>query len=168
MHALIIGHICLALLSSGCGGGPEETGAARRLAQVDRVEQLRDEGMELFNTRCIVCHMADGRGQPGAYPPLVGSPFLLDGDGAERATKIVLYGLRGHIEVHGQHYDGEMPNFGLTDRQIAGALTYVRGAWGNNASPVSEEFVAGIRAACGNRGPWTPYELFSRHPLRPK
>lgn len=156
------------LLLSACGGTDQTVGSTAEpgAPAADPVELLRAEGRELFHTRCIVCHMADGRGQPGAYPPLAGSPFLLDADGVERATKIVLYGLRGHIEVHGRQYDGEMPNFNLSDRQIAGALTFVRGAWSNNASAVTEDFVAGIRAKCGNRGPWTPYELFAQHPLR--
>lgn len=168
--------LLVALLLAGCGGteppapppAVRPAAAAQPVEPADPVARLREEGRELFNTRCIVCHMADGQGQKGAYPPLAGSPYLLDADGMERATKIVLYGLRGRIEVHGQYYDGEMPDFRLTDRQIAGALTYVRSAWGNNGSPVTEAYVAGIRAKCGNRGPWTPYEILAQHPLRPK
>lgn len=161
--------IVIAALLTGCSPMlKKETAAAPAAAvsSVDPVEQLRSEGRELFNTRCIVCHQIDGRGLPGAYPPLAASPILLDADGKERATKIVLYGLTGHIEVHGQQYDGAMPNFDLTDRQAAAALTYVRSAWSNSAPPVEVEYVAGIRAKCGIRGPWTPYELFAQHPLK--
>jgi mono/diheme cytochrome c family protein len=146
----------------------EKSLPAAPAAPVDPVVQLRSEGRELFNTRCILCHQIDGRGLPGVYPPLAGSPWLLDADSKERATKIVLYGLAGNIEIHGQHFDGEMPNFNLTDRQIAGALSYVRSSWSNNAPPVDENFVATIRAKCGNRGPWTPYEIQTQHPLRAK
>lgn len=157
-----------ALAAASCSEKSKPAQPAKAKAAVDPVEVLRKEGRELFNTRCIVCHMENGQGQPGAYPPLVGSPFLLDADGAERSTKIVLYGLRGRIVVHGKSYDGDMPNFSLSDRQIAGVLTYVRGAWGNQAPPIPEEFVAGIRKQHGDRGPWTPYEIFAQHPLREK
>ena len=69
------------------------------------------------------------------------------------------------VTVKGQTFDAEMPNFRLTDREIAAALTYVRSAWSNNAPPVEESFVAGIRARYGDRGPWTPYELLAQHPV---
>lgn len=158
--------LLLLMLAASCGQRPHEANCASpSTPPVDPVEVLRAEGRDLFNTRCIVCHQADGRGLPGAYPPLVGSPFLLDAHGKERAAKILLYGLTGRIEIHGQVYDGEMPNFGLTDRQAAAALTYVRSAWSNNAGAVDEAFIAAIRARCGDRGPYTPYELFSQHPV---
>ena len=157
----------LLLAFAGCRDAGK-TDAIAPAAPVDPVVQLRSEGRDLFNARCIVCHQLDGRGLPGAYPPLAGSPWLLDADSKERATKIVLYGLAGHIEIHGLRFDGDMPNFNLTDRQIAGALTYVRSSWSNSAPPVDEAFVAAIRAKCGVRGPWTPYEIQAQHPLRAK
>jgi mono/diheme cytochrome c family protein len=173
----VIGRLCLVFVAMfalpGCGDAVKTGGAISSVPAavepaVDPVAQLRNEGRELFNTRCILCHQADGRGLPGVYPPLVGSPWLLDSDSKERTAKIVLYGLAGTIEVAGHRVDGQMPNFNLSDRQIAGALTYVRSAWSNNAPPVEEDFVAGIRAKCGNRGPWTPYEILAQHPIRAK
>lgn len=93
-RSLMAGPFCMAVLLAGCGGGHEQAGGEAALAvdPADPFAQLRAEGRELFNTRCIVCHMADGLGQEGVYPPLAGSPFLLDEDGAERATKILLHG----------------------------------------------------------------------------
>jgi len=131
----------------------------------DPVAELRQEGHELFHTRCFVCHQPDGRGLPGTYPPLAGSPWLLDAESPERCTKILLHGLTGRVLVKDQMFDAEMPNFKLTDRQIAAALTFVRSAWSNDAPPVGEAFVARIRSRCGSRGPWTPYELLEQHPV---
>lgn len=99
------------------------------------------------------------------FPPLAGSPWLTDSNGAERAASILLYGMAGRVQVQGQFYDQEMPNFKLTDRQIAAALTHVRSHFGNQSAPVDEAFVARIRARHGNRGPWTPYELLALYPL---
>lgn len=149
-----------------CGRRAEQEAAAAPAPPEDPVADLRAEGRELFGHLCFNCHQLDGRGLPGTYPPLNGSPWLLDADSKERCTKIVLYGLTGRVLVKGQSFDAEMPNFKLTDRQIAAALTYVRSAWSNNAPPIDEEFVGSIRAKCGNRGPWTPYEILAQHPVK--
>ena len=45
-------------------------------------------------------------------------------------------------------------------RDIAGVLTYIRREWGHTAEPVSEETVANVRAASGDRQhSWTVEEL---------
>lgn len=148
--------VALALLLAGCGPQrPPETPA----------ERFAREGAELYATRCTACHQRDARGLPGMFPPLAGSPWLTDSNGAERATAILLYGVAGRIQVMGQFYDQEMPNFKLTDRQIAAVLTHVRSHFGNDAPPIDELFVTKVRAKHGARGPWTPYELLALYPL---
>lgn len=157
LPALLLAALLAACKPAAPPAAPEPT--------LDPIAALRQEGEELFTVRCTPCHQVHGRGLPGAYPPLVGSPWLLDDQGKERATKILLYGLTGRIQVKGETFEAEMPNFRLSNREIAAALTYVRSAWGNNGSPVEEEFVSAVRARCGNRGPWTPFELLKQHPV---
>jgi hypothetical protein len=41
----------------------------------------------------------------------------------------------------------------------AAVVTYVRASWGNNASPVTAEQVAELRASAGARAAWTADEL---------
>lgn len=86
-----------------------------------------------FSDNCAACHQEDGKGIEGAFPALAGDPFVL-GDPA-RPIGVVLTGRAG------------MPTFKdeLTDDQIAAALTHVRTAWGNKASPVTAEEVAKMR-----------------------
>lgn len=35
-----------------------------------------DQGAELFAANCAACHQADGKGLPGAFPPLAGSDYI--------------------------------------------------------------------------------------------
>ena len=117
-------------------------------------------GEKLFKAHCVSCHQASGQGQPGQYPPLAGSPWVL-GEPA-RLKRIVLHGLEGPVEVLGATYDGNMPMLGgrLNDVRLAAVLTYVRQAWGNAAAPIPPESVAATREATKDRKkPWTVPEL---------
>lgn len=129
---------------------------------------LTPEEMARFNSgrrhyrACRSCHNDDGRGQEGLGPSLVGSPWTL-GD-PNRLIAIVLHGLEGPIEVHGQVWDDMMPGFApdprLPDTAIAALLTYVRRSWGNTAGPVSTEAVTRVRENTQTRLlPWTAPEL---------
>ncbi len=116
---------------------------------------------------CSSCHAADGRGQDGLGPSLVGSRWVTGS--AERLSAIVLHGLEGPIEVHGETWDDMMPGFApdprLPDRAIAALLTYVRRSWGNAASAVEEATVAGIRERTQERvAPWTVSDLETAFP----
>lgn len=122
-------------------------------------------GERLYGQTCVACHQINGMGVPGAFPPLVGSPYVLENE--ERLIKIVAHGLSGPIEVLGASYNSVMPAFyGPTsayrynELKIAAVLTYVRGSWGNNAAPVTPEKVKEVLAATGTRATaWTVGEL---------
>ena len=116
---------------------------------------------------CRSCHNEDGRGQEGLGPSLVGTPWVLGSP--ERLAALVLQGIEGPIEVHGETWDDMMPGFApdprLPDAAIAALLTYVRRSWGNAADPVSPELVAGVRRRTADRvAPWTASELFEAFP----
>jgi mono/diheme cytochrome c family protein len=85
-------------------------------------------------------------------PSLVGSAFALGAP--DVPIRILLNGKEGPV--------GLMPPLGagLSDEQIAGALTYVRRQWGNAASAIDPETVKQIRALTATRTrPWTNDEL---------
>ena len=89
-------------------------------------------GAELYPTYCSSCHAADGKGVPGAFPPLAKSDYLKQP--SKQLIQIVLKGQSGEIRVNGQTFNGMMPGQDyLSDEQIADVLNYVKNSWGNKS-----------------------------------
>ncbi|MFP4088982.1 MAG: c-type cytochrome [Cyclobacteriaceae bacterium] len=103
------------------------------------------EGQEIYNSYCMSCHMSQGEGIPGAFPPLAGADYLMEDK--ERSIRVVMYGLEGEIVVNGVTYDNAMTPMGLTDEEIAHVLNYVRNSWGNEGEVVTFEEVKKVREA---------------------
>ncbi len=77
---------------------------------------------------CSACHLPDGAGVPGAFPPLrnrLAAIAGLDG-GRDYLITTVSFGLMGTIEVGGMQYFGVMAgnNGAMTAEEIASALNY--------------------------------------------
>jgi len=120
-------------------------GSSTPVAAVGEDPASSSDGARVYITNCSSCHQLDGRGVPGAFPPLAGNPTAT-GDPA-RAIAIVKGGSRGKIRVRGRSYDGVMPAWQglISDEDIAAVVTYIRGAWNNGAPPVSAAGVKAIR-----------------------
>ena len=109
---------------------------------------LMAKGEAVFLANCSACHQPTGVGLAGAFPPLAGSDFL-KGE-RKQVMAAALFGLSGPITVNGVEYNGVMPSLGhLTDEDLAAALTYVFGSWGNDGAAVSVEEVAALRVELG-------------------
>lgn len=129
------------------------------------------QGAQLYASHCAGCHRADGRGQPGLFPPLAGHAARLAESpaGRQRLVASVLFGKRGPLVVEGQTYDGLMvPPAGLEDADVAVLLDHVARAWapGDGAAPpapFTAAEVAAVRAA-GPVVPATPAPR--RYPVR--
>jgi len=102
-------------------------------------------GHEIYMTRCIACHQADGGGLPAICPPLNNSPRLA-GPPAD-VIRILLLGMKGGIVRNGNAYNGIMPSwrFDLTDGEIAGVVNEVYSRWKPGSAPVTGEMVRQIR-----------------------
>jgi mono/diheme cytochrome c family protein len=112
------------------------------LAQVTDIDT--GEGEALYQMHCAACHQATGAGVPGAFPPLAGHvpEILALEEGRTFPILVVLYGLAGAIEVHGQAYAGLMPPMGyLEDEEIADVLNFIATAW-DHAEDLDEGFEA--------------------------
>ncbi len=125
-------------------------------------------GKKQYNLACVTCHMPNGLGLPGVYPPLADSEWVLGSE--DRLISIVLHGLKGPITVKGNVYGtaampafGQVPGSGYNwnDEKIAAVLTYIRHEWGNNAAAIAPERVTEIRNKSGARKEWTEAELLA-------
>jgi mono/diheme cytochrome c family protein len=92
-----------------------------------------ERGKAIYESQCSSCHMAQGEGITGVFPPLAKSDYLGDKD---RLVKAILLGVRGPMKVNGVDYNGEMPPVELTDQQTSDLINYIRNSWGNKAAPV--------------------------------
>lgn len=119
--------------------------AAAATGAEEEIDEALLPGKKVYDTYCSACHMASGKGAPGMNPPLIGTDWVL-GD-KDRLVKVVLNGLNEPIEIQGEIYQNVMVSHSfLTDQQIADVLSFIRNNWGNNASFVTVDEVAEIRA----------------------
>ena len=120
------------------------------MSDEEKLAYLMKEGENVYTTggsgglACVTCHQADGKGQKGVFPPLVGQKDHM-GDCGKHAG-MVINGLQGEIVVDGVTYNSAMPAQGnLTDLEIAAVITYERQSWGNDYGPCMPEAVAAAR-----------------------
>ena len=92
-----------------------------------------ERGKEVYTTYCQNCHMSDGNGVAGAFPPLVKADYLKKP--VKTVIEVILKGQSGEISVNNIKYNGQMPaqNY-LTDEQIADVLNYIYNNWGNRST----------------------------------
>jgi len=127
-------------------------------------------GKEIYSRDgyCGSCHQANGKGLTAAgYPPLSKTKWVQENP--ERLIKLTLKGLYGPIEVNGKSYEGAVPMTPyeglLDDNELAAVLTYIRNAFGNEASPIETELVTKVRAEISEKeGFYEPEELLKIHP----
>ncbi|WP_159477027.1 cbb3-type cytochrome c oxidase subunit II [Dyadobacter sp. 3J3] len=92
------------------------------------------DGSALYATHCQACHQQNGEGLKGAFPPLKGSPVVLN-ENPELMLTIIMNGYDAREEF------GVMPavgkNAGLKPEEIAAIMNHERTSWGNSARKVS-------------------------------
>jgi mono/diheme cytochrome c family protein len=152
----------LTAAAGACGGERKEAGGESAAAPPVAEAPAAASGEQLYQ-RCVTCHMANGEGTPGVFPPLAGSEYATAAN-VEVPIRVLMHGLSGPVTVKGTEYNGVMPQYGtgieMTNEEVAAVLTYVRSSWGNSAGPVTPEDVARVRAAERKAtGPATAEEL---------
>ena len=124
-------------------------------------------GADAFQ-RCAACHLADGTGVPGAFPPLAGRLGGVAGHdaGREYLVMVVKAGLMGALEVDGVRYQGVMPAqaAALDDAAVAALLNYTMTEFNTNNLPAgwksfTSDEVAVIAARHKGANPMSVYKL---------
>ena len=99
--------------------------------------QNLSNGKKIYETRCLVCHQADGGGVPNMNAPLDGASNVVGNDIA-RMVKIIRGGYNERVALDGYYYSNAMTaNPDMKDQDIADVLSYIRNAWSNKASKVT-------------------------------
>lgn len=114
-------------------------------------QQLFERGRQQYAANCAECHGKKGRGLERVAPSLVGSGLALGDE--ERLVRIILHGLEG---------DRLMPpaKQRLSDGKIAEIATFIRRAWGNEASAVDTSTVLEVRGeTMGRSEPYVRSEV---------
>ena len=93
------------------------------------LEQSIEDGQYVYEDFCSRCHLPDGNGVSGVYPPLNNSNWLKEKVNESIAS--VKYGLQGEIEVNGEIYNNVMTSMGLSDEEVADVMNYVMNSWDN-------------------------------------
>lgn len=112
--------------------------AASDSAKSFEMAELMQRGEKVYQANCAACHQADGKGLPGAFPAISGSP-VATGPIADHIA-VVLNGRPGTAMAA---FAGQ-----LSDADVAAVVTYQRNAWDNKTGDLAQP--AQIAAARGN------------------
>lgn len=110
----------------------------------DPLEESKKRGKKIYEESCESCHMGQGEGIEGVFPPLAKSDYLMADK--KRSIHQVIFGVNGKMTVNGVEYDGDMPAQGLNDQEVADVLNYIRNSWGNKGLIIKAEEVKAERA----------------------
>jgi cbb3-type cytochrome c oxidase subunit III len=99
-------------------------------------------GAQIFSARCAACHQTRGQGT-ASIPALEANVDVTSSDPKAMIATLV-NGRSGPLTVKGKSFNGKMPAWSgqLSNADIAAVATYIRSAWGNTASGVTEQQVA--------------------------
>jgi len=115
----------------------------RSVAGIDK--DTLDRGAALYVDNCEGCHLKQGQGELGAFPPLRQSSAV-QAKSADTLINVILDGARipkTAAEPTGLAMQGFADH--LDDAQIADLTTYIRNAWGNRAEAVDAGHVEDLR-----------------------
>jgi mono/diheme cytochrome c family protein len=96
-------------------------------------------GEQVYISNCMSCHMENGKGMEGTFPPLAQADYLMAD--TPRAIRLTKKGIDGEMVVNGVTYYGFMPAQDLNDKQLADVMNYIRNSWGNKGKIVTVEEV---------------------------
>lgn len=96
------------------------------------------QGRNLYNFYCATCHMDNGSGLKGLFPPLAEADYLTNNQ--EHLACIIRYGLSDTILVNQKTYNQAMPGVkDLNEVQITNVINYINHSWGNKLQHVKVE-----------------------------
>lgn len=114
----------------------------KELKSQDSLNESIERGKGLYEGYCITCHLPNGKGIPGTFPPLAQADFLLQ---KKRASiDAIKNGMQGEITVNGEVYNTVMSPLGLSDEEVRDIMNYILNAWGNDGGSVTLKEVESV------------------------
>jgi len=76
---------------------------------------------------CAACHLANGKGVPGSFPPLAGrvAPIAVTPAGRRYLVEVMAVGLSGQVTIGTTVYRGFMPRQAISAGDAAAVLNYL-------------------------------------------
>jgi mono/diheme cytochrome c family protein len=102
-----------------------------------------ERGKGIYEAQCITCHMEQGEGLEGVYPPVAKSDYLMADK--KRAVQQILYGASGEMTVNKILYASDMQGFELTDTEVSDVLNYITHSFGNKGYVTTPAEVKAVR-----------------------
>lgn len=103
----------------------------------EKVEAWFQQGARIYKKHCEDCHGASGEGAQGIYPPLAGNRGVTMTPAINAIRSVLNGGYPPSTAGNPRPYG--MPPYAqiLSDAEVAMVLSYIRNAWGNQASLVT-------------------------------
>jgi nitrite reductase (NO-forming) len=111
--------------------------------QVPNGDVAMARGKAVYERVCAACHLPDGTGVAGVFPPLANSDFFQERP--YEMAYIVLHGRSGKLVVNGEHYNGVMPPQDLNDNDVAAVINYINVAMNQGKPVLTAEQVSEMR-----------------------
>jgi len=136
-----------------CGGKDADETGDQETNQEETTDETISEvattdfsaGEEIYKTNCMVCHLENGLGVEGTFPPLANSDYLLADK--NRAILQTLQGAKEPITINGIEYPGGVMNIDeLEEQQTVDVVNYVLNSWGNKGGTVTIDDVRAAKA----------------------
>jgi mono/diheme cytochrome c family protein len=151
---LASGVIGIAVILASCSSGSEQktqktetvvqkdAATTETAANPNEMAAQMARGEQIFKTKCIACHQANGQGLPNVFPSLVGSEFLLKN--TKLAVSQVLNG-SDHVAADRKvKYPAPMPPQVETKDDAVAVINYVLNNFGNNGGHISLDDVKDV------------------------
>ncbi|MFU8842348.1 MAG: c-type cytochrome [Bacteroidales bacterium] len=116
-------------LFTACGGG-DKPATGQSETKTEEITETKSPleaqlalGERIYKEKCIVCHQADAKGIPGAFPPLANADYLLADP--VRGVAQTLNGSNEEMIVNGVVYNAPMTPQVETREEALAVINYV-------------------------------------------
>jgi len=106
---------------------------------------VMETGRKVYALQCATCHGDEGKGNPPSYPPLASNRSIIMSSPVNSIRMVLNGGYAPGTTKNPRPYG--MPPFShiLNDEEVAAVVTYIRVAWDNSGTPVTQSQVNELR-----------------------